>query len=325
MDKKQYVEQLITNIITSLEKHGAKDLLSSVIMTGSFGRKEPTYEHRDDGKLVLKSDVEIALVYPSSAKKADVDSLIESVSSEFKEELNLMGITEKRVRNAYNFNFSLKVPKYKTIFTYDLFNGSYTVWGTDFIGSISVPLESCDIYEAKRLVANRIGELVYNEKNAEENQKEYLRKQWKGKLMLAMVSGWLICEKQYVSSYHGQYDAIHKNAKAVKEIFGEEFITEYEKVFTFLREDGQAYEVADDKIREYVKAIDAYFKGFEIGKPRVNSLSRNLKYFMKYVKNGMGYGLFGFENNILQGLIDEYCGNSGALGKTADTWHKVIY
>lgn len=325
MDKKQYEEQLIENIIKSLEKHGAKDLLSSVIMTGSFGRKEPTYEQRDDGKIVLKSDVEIALVYPSSTKKADVDSLIKSVSSEFKEELNLMGITEKRVRNAYNFNFSLKVPKYKTIFTYDLFNGSYTVWGTDFIGSISVPLESCDIYEAKRLVANRIGELVYNEKNAEKDQKEYLRKQWKGKLMLAMVSGWLICEKQYVSSYHGQYDAIHRNKKAVKEIFGEDIISEYEKVFMFLREDGQAYEVEDDKLRGYVKAIDTYFKGFGIGKPRVNSLSRNLKYFMKYVKNGMGYGLFGFENNILQGLIDEYCENSDRLEKTAAIWHKVIY
>lgn len=61
MDKKQYEEQLIANIITSLEKHGAKDLLSSVIITGSFGRKEPTYEHRNDRKLVLKSDVEIAL------------------------------------------------------------------------------------------------------------------------------------------------------------------------------------------------------------------------------------------------------------------------
>ncbi|MCD7847491.1 MAG: hypothetical protein LUG49_05635 [Oscillospiraceae bacterium] len=325
MDKKQYEEQLIANIITSLEKHGAKGLLSSVIMTGSFGRKEPTYEHRDDGKLVLKSDVEIALVYPSFTKKADVDSLIESVSSEFKEELNLMGITEKRVRNAYNFNFSLKVPEYKTIFTYDLFNGSYTVWGTDFIGSISVPLESCDIYEAKRLVANRIGELVYNEKNAEKDQKEYLRKQWKGKLVLAMVSGWLICEKQYVSSYHGQYDAIHKKEKAVKEIFGKEFINEYEKVFMFLREDGQTYEVADNKLRGYVKAINTYFRDFGIGMPRVNSLSRNLKYFMKYVKNGMGYGLVGFENNILQGLIDEYCESSDGLEKTADTWHKVIY
>lgn len=324
MDKKAYEKKLIENVIVSIEKHGGKECLSSIILTGSFGRGEPTYTLEFDEKLRLKSDVEIALIFQNSYQKKKVKCLIDAVSSEFVEDLNLMAINEKRVRKAYNFNFSLCVPKYKTIFTYDLFNGSRTIWGRDFIGENMLTVAEIDPYEAKRLVANRIGELIYLQ-NSVNVDRDYLRKQWKGKLMLAIVSAWLICEEEYVSSYHEQYQKMHGRRAAVEKVFGKTFLREYEKVFRFLREDGFEYDTPDELLVGYVQRMDKYFKQQSIRKPKVNSASRMVKYTIKYIRTGMKYGIMGFENNILQSLIVDFWKKSDRLSEDADVWHRVLY
>ncbi len=321
MNKQEYEKQLFENVIASLERHGAKELLTSVIVTGSFGRGEPTYIQDADGNVTLKSDVEIALVYRGDGKR--VTQLIEAVRGEFREDLNLMPLTEKRVKGAYNFNYSVRVPKYKTLFTYDLFNGSYTLWGEDFIGKAEIPQSMCDRYEAKRLVANRIGELTYQCAHGEDHA--YLQKQWKGKIILAIAAAYLICEGAYVSSYHGQKDRIMDRADAVTDVLGESFLGEYEKTFRFLRDNGEEYETDDKILRELIKHINTYLKNHDLHKPRVNSLSRYTKYLIKYVKAGMGYGICGFEDCILQSLIDQYQNGDGAIQKTADIWHRVLY
>ena len=43
MRRAVYEEKLIDGIIASVEKHGGNDCLSSIVLTGSFGRGEPTY------------------------------------------------------------------------------------------------------------------------------------------------------------------------------------------------------------------------------------------------------------------------------------------
>ena len=325
MDKVVYEKNLIDNINTSIKQHGGMDCLSSIILTGSFGRGEPTYIMGTNGDIQLKSDVEIALVFPNSSQKKAVEKLILSVSSEFTEELNLMAVNEKRVRKGYNFNFSFRTPKYKTIFTYDLFNGSRTIWGKDFIGEKEITLADIDPYEAKRMVANRIGELIYLQDTVDVDKKEYLRMQWKGKLILAIVSAYLICEGDYVSSYHGQYEKIKKNKECAERLIGKGFFTEYDNSFVYLRENGASYEVPDRLLISYVKNIDQYFRKKELRRPKVNSVSRLIKYTLKYVKSGMEYGIFGFENNILQSLISDFWKKSEQLSRDADVWHKVLY
>lgn len=325
MDKAVYEKNLIGNVINSIERHGGKNCLSSIILTGSFGRSEPTYVMGVNGDIQLKSDVEIALVFPKSSQKKVVEALIQKVYAEFTEELNLMAVNEKRVRKAYNFNFSLRTPKYKTIFTYDLFNGSRTIWGRNFIGEKKITLDDVDPYEAKRLVANRIGELTYLQDTADSDKQDYLRMQWKGKLVLAIVSAWLICEGEYVSSYYGQYEKLKKRKEEAERVIGKGFFTEYDKVFNFLRENGEAYEVPDKILINYVKNIDQYFRKKEIKVPKVNSISRLLKYILKYVKAGMSHGFFGFENNILQSLIFDFWKKSERLSRDADIWYKVLY
>lgn len=325
MDKASYEEKLIADVIASVEKHGGKSCLSSIILTGSFGRGELTYSLDSNGELHLKSDVEIALVFSKSSQKKRVEELIQSVSSEFAEDLNLMAINENRVRKAYNFNFSLRVPKYKTIFTYDLFNGSRTIWGRDFIGEKTVALADVDPYEAKRLVANRIGEFTYLQNTSELEKSSYLRMQWKGKLMLAIVSAWLICEGEYVSSYHGQYDKTKEHAGKIEALLGESFLTEYEKVFSFLREDGEAYEVCNQQLENYIKCMDAYFSEKKLSTPKVNSVSRFIKYTIKYLRTGMQYGLIQFEEHILQALITDFSCKVVRLNEDAEVWHRVLY
>lgn len=325
MDKAVYEKNLLARVVACIEKYGGKDCLTSIILTGSFGRGEPTYAVDLNGELQLKSDVEIALVFPKIFQKRTVEKLIRCVSSEFVEDLNLMAISEKRVKKVYNFNFTLQIPRYKTIFTYDLFNGSRTIWGTDFIGMKKIMLSDVDLYEAKRMVANRIGELVYLQNIANVGEKDFLRIQWKGKLVLAMVSAWLICEGDYVSSYQGQYDKVNMAVNKIESSLGKGFFYEYKRVFFFLRENGEQYEVPDKVMRSYVKNIDLYFHKNKIGVSRVNSFGRNMKYAFKYMKSGVKRGLCHFENKILQALIVDYWSQSDCLKEDAEIWHRVLY
>lgn len=321
LEEKKYCDDLIASVISSIESKEGKKYLSSIILTGSFGRDEPTIECID-GKIHLKSDVEIALIVNNSPKQ--VENIIAQVTREFEEDLNLMPIDEKRVKMAYNFNYSFFVPKHKTIFTFDLFNGSRTIWGTDFIGKKKITLDMVDVYEAKRLVGNRIGELAYLQENTTE-QKDKIRIHWKGKLILAIVSAWLICEKKYVSSYHGQFDIVKNNIGSIEKTFGNQFFFDYEKVFIFLRDNGEEYEVSDSALRNYVSCVDQYLKERRVCSPKVNSFSRILKYLIKYLKTGRPYGVLHFENKIIQDLISSYSNSNPKINEVANIWHRVLY
>lgn len=325
MRRAVYEEKLIDGIIASVEKHGGNDCLSSIVLTGSFGRGEPTYFTESNGELKLKSDVEIALIYPNLFQKKQIQRLMHNVSAEFEENLNLMPLNENRVRKTYNFNFSFRVPKYKTIFTYDFFNGSKTIWGRNFLKEKNISLAEVDPYEAKRLVANRIGELVYLSGYENGKEKDFLRKQWKGKLVLAIASAWLICNREYVSSYSEQNENLKKNVEKIEKLMGEGFWNEYDAAFSFLRESGEVYEIPDYKLMDYIKRIDQYFNEKNLKIPKVNSTSRRIKYIVKYCKTGMKYGIIGFENNILQALIEDYWKQSKRVFEDADIWYRVLY
>ena len=325
MNRAEYEKKMFQDIIFYIEKYNRRDCLSSIVLSGSFGRGEPTYTISTDGQYQLKSDVEIGLVFKRPYQKHIVEQMISQVSSLFEEDLNFMAISERRIRKAYNFNFSIKSSKYKTVFTYDLFNGSKTIWGHDFIKATNVSIDMVDTYEAKRLVANRIGELVYLQNNTPLGHNDYTMKQWKGKLLLAIASAWLICEGEYVSSYRGQFDKIKKLEKKIETQIGMGFLKEYEQVFKFLRDNGGEYEVSDEKMRNYVMRLNQYFIMQSIGKPKVNCSSRLVKYFLKYIKTGMKYGLIGFEDRIIQVLIIAFYENSPELKKVANIWHKVLY
>lgn len=320
MDKSVYERKLLKQIVSSIEDHGGRQYVVSVILSGSFGRGEPTYVEQPDGSVELKSDVEIGVVFPGYIRKGRVNKLIEDVSKEFSEELNMMPISYRRLCHGHNFNYTLLTPKYKTLFTYDLYYGSRTIWGKDLISQRKFSLEAVDPYEGKRLVANRIGELLYLRQNADVQQNA----QWKGKLMLAMGSAWLLGQGKYVSSYCGQYERL-KTLQAAEKDLGDGFLAEYEKVFRYLRQNGGVYDIPENLLREYTANINRYFQRIGLCKPRVNSFSRMVKYVVKYVKSGVAFGWIGFENRILQALIDGYCSQAPFQYRAAQVWHKVLY
>ena len=325
MDRTAYENNLLNEIISNIEKNGGSKLLSSVILTGSFGRDEPTYITNPDGSFFLKSDIEMALIFSKQENKKAVNALIERVSKEFPEELNLMAISERRIIQAHNFNFALRPAKLKTIFTFDLYNGSKTIWGKDYLKDVSVSIENVDAYEAKRLVANRIGELHCMDVVLASENKRYFTSQWKGKLMLALGSAWLILKKAYVSSYHGQMEQLQKFRQDVDKDLGVDFVNQYEKVFSFLRESMPEYEVPDHHLRDFVRNIDDLMQMHGLTKPKVNCSSRMLKYFIKYAKTGMNFGFIDFENKILQDLITKYHQRCPEVYDTAKVWYRVLY
>ena len=106
---------------------------------------------------------------------------------------------------------------------------------------------------------------------------------------------------------------------------GEGFWNEYDAAFSFLRESGEVYEIPDYKLMDYIKRIDQYFNEKNLKIPKVNSTSRRIKYIVKYCKTGMKYGIIGFENNILQALIEDYWKQSKRVFEDADIWYRVLY
>lgn len=323
MSKEEYISILIKRLVDSILRHGGERLISSIIMTGSFGREEPTWSIDSEGSLVLKSDVEVSVVQNNFVKNRDIRELIMIVRNEFTEDINLMSFRERRLRHASNFNYSICKQRYKTLFTFDLYNGSKTIWGIDYLGNHRIAIDDVDPYEAKRLVANRIGEYAYLTQN--NSNDIYLKKQWKGKIVLAICSACLLLNKKYVSSYHGQREVFLAHPELAQNL-GDSFIQDYKCTFSFLRDGGELFEVDDNNLREYVKNINQEFKAAQLETPRVNNLMRLIKYSIKYLKTGCKYGIAGFENKILSSLLDDYVsGDMDSLNKTARIWHNCIY
>ena len=324
MNKEEYTAKLLNEIIAFIEQNRGEEILSSIVLTGSFGRGEPTWEVDADGNAILKSDVEIALVRKPSVRNKEALDLCHKLWNHFQEDLSLMVFSERRIKNAHNLNHSLWETRYKTIFTFDIFNGSKTIWGKDFLKSKRITIDAIDPYEAKRIVGNRIGELMYLTEDEGKND-DYTRKQWKGKVMLAICSAWLVIQKEYVSGYHSQYDRIIDNDAAKKELGGD-FIDDYKKTFEFLRESGIPFEVSDASLRKYVERISELFDSNGIKQPKVNNIARIIKNTLRYIKTGCKFGFVHFENNIISSLISQFeQGETERLRYTAQVWHNSIY
>ena len=322
MERQEYERKLFTDIVNAIIAHGGAKLLSAVILTGSFGRGEATYSLDENGALTLKSDVEIALVYPRTTRKSDVQKLTHQIRAQFEEELNLMCMDESRLRNGYNFNHSLVPPRYITIFTYDLYHGSKTIWGKDYLSRGRWLFSRLDLYEAKRLIANRIGEMIYLQNQLTD---VYTLNQWRAKVVLALGSAWLICNGMYVSPYAKQFEQLKDIWQQLDESFGAGFFRTYEQSFLFLRRDGLAPCLSDLELRGYVAAADRYMQTFGICRARVNSLSRIVKYVIKYLPTGVKYGFVNFEDRILQSLITQYHEGDENVTNTSHVWHSVLY
>ena len=322
MNIKNQEEHLINKILNDFTTKKEINYIDSIIITGSFGRHEPTYQYIDN-KYILKSDVEIAIIYSNFYKKRYLNKLINDFKQMYKEDLNFMLINKKRIMKVHNFNYSFITPKKKTLFTYDLFNGSYTLYGKDFLKNNFVKIGDIDLYEAKRIVANRIAELVYLSSSPNDNN-EFILAQWRAKTILALGTAWLLLNNKYESSYHSQKKLIELNKDKINNFFGDNFYYNYIKCFDLLRNNGEYYLIDNKYLLNYIIKINSLFNDSKLNKSKVNNLARKVKYFLKYILYKKDLNIFNIENRILSDVLVGYINNDNILYK-ANLWHNVIY
>ena len=84
-------------------------------------------------------------------------------------------------------------------------------------------------------------------------------------------------------------------------------------------------EINDRYLREYVKKINSLFAKYHINKPRINSMSRKLKYAIASFKYDKTISVFKCETIILDELIRGYISNNKNISNVADAWHNILY
>lgn len=318
---KEYIDSLVLKIVDKLNTYPETSGLISVVLTGSLGRNEPTYHILENGELFLDSDVELALVF-KDGQKSCAEAVKTKLIDDFSEDMNPMTISESRVKNAYNFNYTLRKPKYASIFMYDFFNGSRTIWGEELLDKNIVVY---DKYEAKRIVANRIGELVYLESVSNDDNKDKIVKQWECKLLLAMGSALCILDSKYVSQYFEQKNYILSQESRIKEFMGNKFIEDYTNAYMYLRKGASEFDITRSQLKEYVKKMNRIFSTCNISSPKINSFSRKLKYTIACVKSKSPFNPFTCEEDIIDSLIKLFTIESDEIFKIAQAWKKVLY
>jgi hypothetical protein len=316
-----YVDDLIKRIVNKINQYPERKCLVSVVLTGSLGRDEGTFHiSSDDSKLILDSDVELALIYRRGRKKL-AKEIKRKLIADFNEEMNPMVISELRVKKGYNFNYSFSKPQKSSIFMYDLYNGSKTIWGAELLNKEVIPY---DKYESKRIIANRIGELIYLESNEKVNGTQIIT-QWEGKLLLAIGSAFCILEDAYRSKYKAQRDYIMANKNRAKEAFGENFVEDYDKTYLFLREGGQSFKIQREKLIEYVALANIFMEKRKIFTPKINSVSRRLKYLIACIKSKSKFNPFTCEQDIIESLIFDFIVDNKEIVITAQAWKNILY
>ena len=204
---------------------------------------------------------------------------------------------------------------------YDFYNGSKTIWGENLL---AYKCPSYDKYEAKRIVANRIGELTCVQMQEVKN-KEKLVEQWKGKLVLAIGSAYCILKNEYQSKYEAQRNYIVTQSSELSSAIGEQFVDDYDKVFLFLRKGGDHHDVPMERLVEYVERIKRLFYKEGICHPRINSLSRRLKYAIACVRSKADLNPFACEEKIIDELIDEFIDRDDDIIEAAKNWKNILY
>lgn len=322
MDSLESQQNHINGIINLLVEFGLGRIAHSIILSGSFGRYEPTYTVVNDEVNYL-SDVELVVVVKRIVYLKAARQICKRAIRETGLDINLMPITLNRIRNKENFNFKLsKKQELKTIFTFDLYNGSRTVWGEDYLKS-NVSLDDVDKYEMKRLVGNRIGEmLLYLE-----GKNKMVQNQWKSKLILACVSALLVHLKLYESSYTEQRNATLRANKEITSIMGTRFLKDYEYAFSFLREGGEEFNADMNQLREYVDKINCLFNIMGIDMPKSNNMMRKLNHYIKISKNRRFKLLLmnNMEDYVYSNLINMFCSNNDERFEYAKIWKQVLY
>lgn len=316
-------EKLLDTIVKNISENELGKFVSSIIISGSFGRGEPTC-HIENENIVYESDMEMVLVYTNWVNLFRIRKFSKEITDRFPQfELELIPISASRLTHVRNHNYSLLRPKKKTLFTYDFYNGSRTIWGREYLNHV-VTVEEIDPFEGKRIIANRVAELVYVR-----SRQGTIREQnrWLAKIILALGTAYLIEKKSYKSSYQDQKKTLNTCELSLS-AQGRDFLILYKKAFQYLREGivGNSFLPDENHIRGYIKRAHDYYSAKGVHASHTNCAYitiREAMLLLKYDSKNWKH-IFNPKELILDNMLTSYASNSGESERWAQLWKNVL-
>lgn len=314
--EKIYRERFLEEILIAFEKDGITEKLDYLILTGSFGRNEPTFIQENDTIKYL-SDLEI--IFAPKRKNAFsidlIDELNKKYSKQFCIEFNIMLFSKKRIEKRLNYNHTLK-NKYVTLLTYDVFKGSKFI-----IGNANEREDSfiIDKYEGKKLICNRLAEWYINKENGD----MLSDLQWKSKILLAVSTAYLVFNDSYASSYKKQNQLFNE----INVLFDNEQTSIINNAFDFLRVSGKPYRVTEDDIRKIIKI---FLSKYDL---KIKSKTQRLVFKLKVAKRAIGkkrlsyaFTCGGVVDKIYENLLYSFLEqDTVCFDKYCKIWKELIY
>jgi hypothetical protein len=184
------------NIVYDTLRNEIRKVLNprSIILIGSFGRKEPCFIIVDD-KIQFVSDCEVIVI---SDKKVIKDDIIKLEKHLFK----MLGIDVQIYVNPPKFKFTYNMPK--SIENYDLKYGSQVIYGYNPLKKLPIiNPDEINIWEGIRLILNRMIEsmkYIQLSQTCISGDNKVLS-YWMYKTVLACQDGILLTEGKYHYSY----------------------------------------------------------------------------------------------------------------------------
>lgn len=316
-------EKLLGNIVKNITEDKLGKYISAIIISGSFGRGEPTYRI-ENGNIVYESDMEMVLVYTNWVNLFRIKKFSKEIINRFPQfELELIPISASRLTHVRNHNYSLLRPKKITLFTYDFYNGSRTIWGREYLNH-TVTIEKIDSFEGKRIIANRVAELVYVRSQHGTIEEQH---RWLAKTILALGTAYLIEKKIYKSAYHEQEETLNSCELSLS-ASGRDFLILYKKAYQYLREGvmENSFFPYENHIKKYIKQAYDYYSARGVHSSHTNCayiIIREAMLLLKYDHKDWKY-IFNPKELILNNMLISYASNSDESEKWAQLWKNVL-
>lgn len=164
-----------------------------IIMSGSFGKQSWLF----NGSFLL-SDFEIVFLSQRKWSAKKKKEILLKLNEEFDYDFNLKGYITDKARKKILSNYSFKNPGYISLDFFDSINNPIFLYKKDDNLGIQLDTKMIPIWEAWRLLVNRIGDLLVIDYL--ESKEEYEKKYFWLKVYESIADAYLIVQKKYVKS-----------------------------------------------------------------------------------------------------------------------------
>jgi hypothetical protein len=292
-------QNLYNNIVTQVKIDKIDNIITHIIVTGSFGKNEPSYFYKND-EIIYKSDIELVFVVKNYKYKKFLLQYKEKYTKLFNIDVSLMIFKDSRYINGYNSNELFPKNKFFSIFSYDFYQNNIVIYGEKLNLSFN---REIDKYEAIVIFTNRLAEYFsYYFKNVSDDVLLF----WKSKVLISYMEAILIINNLYTSSYSSQL-------KSFSKLFPEnKYLDLFNKAYKYLRQNGAEYSIEDSVLIDLSKDMIEIKKNNNLNKSRINSWIYLIRNIIIIIKNKLYSKITHFNrfNYIFDKLTDGLINNN---------------